>query len=66
MKRLSFSSHRCGNIKISSANTDRTTLETECWKSQSKQKQNKNKTKTKTKTYAQYVKKSTAPLNKKH
>ena len=45
MKRLSFSSHRCGNIKISSVNTDRTTLETECWTSQSKQKQNKNKNK---------------------
>jgi hypothetical protein len=42
----------------------RTTLGTECWTSQSKQKQNKTKTKTKTKTYAQYVKKSTAALNK--
>jgi len=49
MKRLSFSSRRCENIKISSVNTDRTTLEAECWTSQSKQKQNKTKQKQKQK-----------------
>ena len=59
MKRLSFSSRRCGNIKISSVEQHQ-----EQNAGHHKASKNKTKTKTKTKTYAQYVKKSTAALNK--